>query len=237
MTAAGAMRNGRADTLIILENDLYRRTQSKLVTDLLSSAKHVIAIDHLVHATTLKADIVLPAAAFAESSGSLVNNEGRAQRFYRVFLPEGQVRESWRWICDMMKAVGRPEAEKWHILDDMVAAMAATVPALSALPSVAPARVFGSQAARSRGKATATAAERRYGLRSMCTSIKRLKTRIRLWLSRWRVIIASPRQRLSPGTGHLAGIRCSPSINSRKRSGGYCAAAIRASALSSPTRR
>ncbi len=141
-TALGAMRNDRADTLIILENDLYRRAQSTLVTDLLSSAKHVIAIDHLVHATTLKAGVVLPAAAFAESSGSLVNNEGRAQRFYRVFLPEGQVRESWRWICDMMKAVGRPEADEWSILDDLVAAIATAVPALSALPSVAPGAGF-----------------------------------------------------------------------------------------------
>ncbi len=141
-TAHSAMRNGRADTIIILENDLYRRARSTLATDLLNSAKHVIAIDHLVHATTLKADIVLPAAAFAESSGSLVNNEGRAQRFYRVFLPEGQVRESWRWIRDMMKAVGRPEADKWRILDDLVAAIAATAPALSALPSVAPGAGF-----------------------------------------------------------------------------------------------
>ena len=112
------------------------------MTDLLGSAKHVIAIDHLVHATTLKADIVLPAAAFAESSGSLVNNEGRAQRFYRVFLPKGQVRESWRWIRDMMRSLGRPEAEKWHILDDVAAAIAAAVPALGALPSVAPGAGF-----------------------------------------------------------------------------------------------
>jgi NADH-quinone oxidoreductase subunit G len=140
--AAGAVRSGSADTLIILENDLFRRTQSRLVTDLLGSAKHLIVIDHLVHATTLKADIVLPAATFAESSGSLVNNEGRAQRFYRVFLPKGQVRESWRWIRDMMKALGRPEAEKWHILDEVVAAIAAAVPALGALPSVAPGAGF-----------------------------------------------------------------------------------------------
>jgi NADH-quinone oxidoreductase subunit G len=140
--AAGAVKSGGADTLIILENDLFRRTQSRLVTDLLSLAKHVIAIDHLAHATTLKADIVLPAASFAESSGSLVNNEGRAQRFYRVFLPNGQVRESWRWIRYMMKALGRPEADKWHILDDVTAAIASAVPALGALPSVAPAAGF-----------------------------------------------------------------------------------------------
>ena len=141
-TAAGLVRSGSVDTLVILENDLFRRTQSRLVTDLLGSAKHVIAIDHLVNATTSKADIVLPAAAFAESSGSLVNNEGRAQRFYRVFLPKGQVRESWRWLRDIMKAMGRPEAEKWHILDDVASAIAASVPALGALPSVAPGASF-----------------------------------------------------------------------------------------------
>ena len=141
-TAAGLVRSGSAETLVILENDLFRRTQSGLVTDLLGSAKQVISIDHLIHATTSKADIVLPAAAFAESSGSLVNNEGRAQRFYRVFLPKGQVRESWRWIRDIMKAMGRPEAEKWHILDDVAAAIAASVPALGALSSVAPGAGF-----------------------------------------------------------------------------------------------
>ncbi len=140
--AAGAVRSGSAETLVILENDLFRRTQSRLVTDLLGTAKHVIAIDHLANATTLKADIVLPAAAFAESSGSLVNNEGRAQRFYRVFLPKGQVQESWRWLRDMMKALGRPEAEKWLFLDDVVEAIAAAVPALGALPSVAPGAGF-----------------------------------------------------------------------------------------------
>ena len=58
------------------------------------------------------------------------------------FLPKGQVRESWRWIRDIMKAMGRPEAEKWQILDDVVAAIAASVPALGALPSVAPGAGF-----------------------------------------------------------------------------------------------
>jgi len=141
-TAAGVMRNGGAETLIILENNLYRRAQSTLVTELLFSAKHVIAIDHLLHDTTSKADIVLPAAVFTESSGSLVNNEGRAQRFFGVIRPESQVRESWRWSCDMMKAAGRREAADWRTLDDLVEAIAAAVPALSALPSAAPGAHF-----------------------------------------------------------------------------------------------
>ena len=34
--------------------------------------------------TTEKADFVLPSGTFAESTGTIVNNEGRAQRYYRV---------------------------------------------------------------------------------------------------------------------------------------------------------
>ena len=34
--------------------------------------------------------VVLPAATFAEADGTLVNNEGRAQRFFQVFVPAGR---------------------------------------------------------------------------------------------------------------------------------------------------
>jgi len=104
----------------------------------LGRLEFLVVQDIFLTETARLADVVLPAATFAESSGSLINNEGRAQRFYRVFLPEGQVLESWRWIANLMQAQGRPEAAKWQILDDLVAAMAASVPALGTLPSVAP---------------------------------------------------------------------------------------------------
>ena len=83
--ALQTVQEGRADTVIILENDLYRRAPAAAVDALFEAAKHVIVIDHLAHATSARADVVLPAATFAESSGTLVNNEGRAQRFYRAF--------------------------------------------------------------------------------------------------------------------------------------------------------
>ncbi len=35
--------------------------------------------------------MVLPAATFAEADGTLVNNEGRAQHFYQVFTPPGEI--------------------------------------------------------------------------------------------------------------------------------------------------
>jgi len=141
-SAFAALQTGPADTLVIVENDLVRRTDINAAAALLGAAKKVVAIDHFNHATTQRADLVLPAATFAEGSGTLVNNEGRAQRFYRVFDPQGDVRDSWRWLRDLMSAAGRPAGSRWHVLDDVVSAMAAAMPELGELVAVAPAADF-----------------------------------------------------------------------------------------------
>jgi NADH-quinone oxidoreductase subunit G len=131
-------QNGAADTILILENDLYRHAEAALVHESLEIARHVIVLDHLTNQTVGHSELVLPAATFAESSGTLVNNEGRAQRFYEVFVPEGEVQASWRWLRDAMLAAGRPEAAGWQTLDDVAAAMAEAIPALKAALEAAP---------------------------------------------------------------------------------------------------
>jgi NADH-quinone oxidoreductase subunit G len=137
-----AVEREAADTVIILENDLYRRADALPVGALLSTARHVIIIDHLVNGITAKAEVVLPAATFAEGDGTLVNNEGRAQRFYQVFAPDGEVRESWRWLRDMMIAAGRSEAAAWQSLDDITPALTRSLPVYSPLPKIAPPASF-----------------------------------------------------------------------------------------------
>jgi NADH-quinone oxidoreductase subunit G len=136
-----AVEKKAADTVIILENDLYRRADAPAVDALLSASSHVIVIDHLVNAMTPKAEVVLPAATFAEGDGTLVNNEGRAQRFYQVFATEGEVRESWRWLRDLMIA-GRGEAATWRNLDDITAAIAREIPLFEPILKIAPPASF-----------------------------------------------------------------------------------------------
>jgi NADH-quinone oxidoreductase subunit G len=133
-----AVRQGTVDTVVVLENDLYRRAQAEGVHELFEIARHVVVLDHLANQTALQADVTLPAATFAETSGTLVNNEGRAQRFYQVFVPEGPVQASWRWIRDTMIAAGRPEAGAWQTLDDVMAAMVEALPHLRAIVEAAP---------------------------------------------------------------------------------------------------
>ncbi len=133
-----ALHNGKARTLVVLENDLYRRAGRAMVDAALNAARHVIAIDHLSNATTARADVVLPAATFAEADGTLVNNEGRAQRFYQVFVPEGDIQPSWRWLQDMIVAAGRHESEAWRTLDDIMAELAERVPVFGPVLEIAP---------------------------------------------------------------------------------------------------
>jgi NADH-quinone oxidoreductase subunit G len=104
----------------------------------LNAARHVIAIDHLSNATTARAEVVLPAATFAEADGTLVNNEGRAQRFYQVFVPEGDIQPSWRWLQDIMVAAGHHASEAWHTQDDIMAELAERVPVFKPITEIAP---------------------------------------------------------------------------------------------------
>jgi NADH-quinone oxidoreductase subunit G len=137
-----SVEEGKADTVIILENDLYRRAPATSVDNLMQAVRHMIVLDHLATPTSAKAEFVLPAGAFAESDGTLVNNEGRAQRFFQAYIPEDDIQESWRWLMDIMKATGNAEAGSWNVLDDLVSAAAGAVPALAKITEAAPSSKF-----------------------------------------------------------------------------------------------
>ncbi len=137
-----AVRNGEADSLVVLENDLYRRTSRENVDALLATAQHVIVLDLLANPTTAKAEVVLPAGSFAEAEGTLVSSEGRAQRLFRVYAPGGDVQESWRWLRDMMAEAGRQEATAWETFDDVLGSTAQAIPAIHGAVGAAPPATF-----------------------------------------------------------------------------------------------
>jgi NADH-quinone oxidoreductase subunit G len=133
-----AVSEGKAGTVIVLENDIFRRGDASSAEKFFASAEHVVAIDHLRNGTAGRAGIVLPASTFAETSGTLVNNEGRAQRFFQVFLPEDEVTESWRWLLRMLRLAGRPEADTWSGLDDITRALCETYQVFAGVTDIAP---------------------------------------------------------------------------------------------------
>jgi NADH-quinone oxidoreductase subunit G len=143
-----AARNGEVTTVIVLENDLYRQAANEQVTAFLKSARHVVVLDHLKNPTTASAQLVLPAGTFAETDGTLVNYEGRAQRFFQAYVPSGEVRASWRWLSGDLIPNASAETGKWQTLDEVVSAIAKEIPDLTGIEHAAPSRKESGKVAR-----------------------------------------------------------------------------------------
>ena len=126
------INEGLAETVVILENDLYWRASRQNVDLLLEKAAHIVVIDSLENKTTENAELVLPAATFAESEGTLVNNEGRAQRYFPVYPATEPVNGSWQWLTCVV------ENSQWRHHDALTAACARTFPDLAAIIQAAP---------------------------------------------------------------------------------------------------
>jgi NADH-quinone oxidoreductase subunit G len=136
------MQDDLADTVIVLENDLYRRSDAGTTDAFLGRAKQVIVLDHILTATSARADIVLPTATFSESTGTLVNNEGRAQRYYQVFVPPGDIQAGWTWMHAIMEAAGTTAGAVLGSFDDLEQDMASALPLLAPAAAIAPSAGF-----------------------------------------------------------------------------------------------
>ena len=128
--------------LVTLENDLYRRAPRNRVDVALARLQHLLVIDHQATPTANKADLVLPAASFAEADGTLVNMEGRAQRFFQVYAPafynaDIQVREGWRWLAALQGAIERKPL-RWQNFGQVNHDCASSNPLLATMLEAAP---------------------------------------------------------------------------------------------------
>jgi NADH-quinone oxidoreductase subunit G len=73
----------------------------------LAGAEFVVALSPWRPALD-SADVLLPIAAFTETSGTFVNTEGRAQSFYATVNPPGEARPGWKVLRVLGSLLGRP---------------------------------------------------------------------------------------------------------------------------------
>lgn len=128
------IESGTAKRLVVLENDLYQRVNPERLDALLEKLDEIIVIDHVWHQGLAKADLILPAASFAESDGTVVSSEGRAQRFFATFpvnVDNSSANASWQWIN---LALGN----RWKNFDAIVNACAESIELLAPLADLAP---------------------------------------------------------------------------------------------------
>ncbi len=142
--ALESVSDGSADTLIVLQNDLFRRADATLVADALHTAANVIVLDSLANPTAEAAHLVFPAATIVEATGTLVNYEYRAQRFYQVFIPGGDIQPGWRWLADIATALGRDDMDWRHV--DAVVSDCERVPQWTGISGAAPPASYRSSA-------------------------------------------------------------------------------------------
>ncbi|MBK5073954.1 NADH-quinone oxidoreductase subunit NuoG [Budviciaceae bacterium CWB-B4] len=140
------IENGEADTLIVMENDLYRHASRARIDAALAKVENLIVVDHQRTEVMDKATLILSAASFAESDGTLVNQEGRAQRFFQVYEPsfydkdrahKSYILESWRWLHSL-DSVYNSRRLDWTLLDHVVSAVAQEFPLLAGIVNAAP---------------------------------------------------------------------------------------------------
>jgi len=114
----------KADAIIFMEYDLYRFASQYDCDTFLDKKENIITLDHQYTETYKKSGLTFPSRNFTESSGTVINFEGRAQRFFQVYDPnfydnKNCLFESWKWL-HIIKSKIDNVAVSWFSLDDII---------------------------------------------------------------------------------------------------------------------
>ncbi|SFD22013.1 NADH dehydrogenase subunit G [Chitinophaga sp. CF118] len=140
---AGRVQNTPNVTVVILENDLYRRIPAAKADAFFRQCKNIIVLDALHNRTTEKAHVLIPAATFAEADGTFVNNEGRAQRSCQVFMPAiNTIKESFKWLWEIKALLTSASNGQEKHPDELLARLESSLTQFAGISAVAPPRDF-----------------------------------------------------------------------------------------------
>ena len=90
---------------IVGENPALTDPNLAHATAALKRLDFLVVQDIFMHETAEIADVVLPAASFAEKEGTFTNSERRVQRVRQVIPPLGQSRPDWEIVQDLAKRI------------------------------------------------------------------------------------------------------------------------------------
>ena len=74
----------------------------------LNNVEFLVLQDIFLNETARYADVILPAACFAEKDGVFTNSDRRVQRVRKAVEPPGEARADWQIVCDLARACGYP---------------------------------------------------------------------------------------------------------------------------------
>src|SRR5207302_2030580 len=111
------------------ENPAMSDTDLQHAREALAKLDHLVVQDLFVTETAFHADVILPASAFAEKSGTFTNTDRRVQLAREVIKPPGDARQDLWIIQEIAKRMGLP----WNYSGpaDVFAEMAQVMPSLN----------------------------------------------------------------------------------------------------------
>ncbi len=102
-----AADEGKLKALYVMgENPMLSDPDANHVEHALRKLDLLVVQDIFLTETAGLADVVLPAAAFAEKDGTFTNTERRVQRVRKAIDPPGQARTDWEILCDLAGRMG-----------------------------------------------------------------------------------------------------------------------------------
>ncbi len=91
---------------IVGENLMISDPDQAHVRKALESLELLVVLEIFPSETALMADVVLPAACYAEKEGTFTNTERRVQRVRRAVAPPGQAQADWEILCALAERAG-----------------------------------------------------------------------------------------------------------------------------------
>ncbi|HEX6221782.1 MAG TPA: NADH-quinone oxidoreductase subunit NuoG [Acidimicrobiia bacterium] len=103
------LESGEIRCLLLVGADPIRdMPDPRVAEEGLSAAEYVVAIDLFRTESNAHADVILPAAGFAEKEGTVTNVEGRVQKVNVVRPAPGSARSDWSIIDDLASHMDAP---------------------------------------------------------------------------------------------------------------------------------
>ncbi len=119
--------------LIMGENPIVVDPNAHHVRRALERLDFLVVIELFMSETAELADVVLPAASFAEKRGTKTATDRRVQWMERAIAPLGQARPDWEILCDLAARLGMPRPFGYESEEEILAEIARVTPSYAGL--------------------------------------------------------------------------------------------------------
>jgi formate dehydrogenase alpha subunit len=104
-----AMNRGEIKGMYVMGEDIVlSEPNAGNIEKGLNNIEFLVVQDIFLNETCRYADVILPAACFAEKDGVFTNSDRRVQRVRKAVAPPGEAKADWEILCEVARASGYP---------------------------------------------------------------------------------------------------------------------------------